>query len=465
MSYKILSDDSFKTKMDELNATLANIASNTGGLKITNYADIKEVFRRGLGKKLFGIGDVLRVYKEKTLSISVGDSSGITAATITEATFLAAMGEAVEGVYEAHYDGSVWHKEDESNLILSDYGIAVTGTPVDGDKLVITEQADLLEFEFTHVNDKNGYLLLKKLYHNFQYDAPELLFYVDATAYPNGLAAGTYNLVLSHGSYDGGTAQDSTYQFTTTEVIPAGGGIRHSTMGAYQSSSYTKAQITGGTFTTYNAAGTVIESSLTCTEGSSGTCLGTFTGNDPQYSSRTTYANCNFTERNAYGSNKWSESCLRKWLNSSASSWYASTNKFDRPCSGSNASAKGWLNGIDPGFLAIVLNTTNTTALSISDGYTSETTVDKFFLPSGYEVYGSKEHDITEGTKWDLFDGTGNEAKIKTLNGTATYWWLRTPNTGDGVNVRIAYPSGALYSYYYAYLSYGVAPACRIGVD
>ena len=67
-----------------------------------------------------------------------------------------------------------------------------------------------------------------------------------------------------------------------------------------------------------------------------------------------------------------------------------------------------------------------------------------------------------EGDAYPYFK-TGNEARQLTdANGTARYWWLRSPHPWGGHYVRHVTPSGALSD---GNASYGnaVAAACVIG--
>lgn len=49
-------------------------------------------------------------------------------------------------------------------------------------------------------------------------------------------------------------------------------------------------------------------------------------------------------------------------------------------------------------------------------------------------------------------------------DGDPTWYWTASPGVGDGSSVRNVYPAGHI-SGYYAYSSYGVAPACRIHLE
>jgi len=87
------------------------------------------------------------------------------------------------------------------------------------------------------------------------------------------------------------------------------------------------------------------------------------------------------------------------------------------------------------------------------------------FLLSGYEM-GWKTSDNQyfplDGAKLDYFDsGTGtaaNNKRIAYLNGSATYWWLRSPNTSSTYYVWYVHSNGN-YGAPHASNSYGVRPA------
>lgn len=88
----------------------------------------------------------------------------------------------------------------------------------------------------------------------------------------------------------------------------------------------------------------------------------------------------------------------------------------------------------------------------------------KIFLLSGYEV-GWTTSDYSyfpvDGAKLSYFEsGTGtsaNNKRIANLNGSAAYWWLRSPDTFSTVSVWYVNANGG-YSSYASY-SYGIRPA------
>lgn len=93
----------------------------------------------------------------------------------------------------------------------------------------------------------------------------------------------------------------------------------------------------------------------------------------------------------------------------------------------------------------------------------------KIFLLSGYEVGWTTSNNSyfpVDGAKLDYFAASsgGNSKRIAYLNGSAAYWWLRSPYTGDTGNVWIVYPSGG-GSYSSASISYGIRPALVLPSD
>ena len=62
--------------------------------------------------------------------------TGITAASVVKATFLEEAGTG-KNKYEFEFDGTGWQYDGEA-ATLNDYGISVTGTPAEGDKVTVT---------------------------------------------------------------------------------------------------------------------------------------------------------------------------------------------------------------------------------------------------------------------------------------------------------------------------------------
>lgn len=288
------------------------------------------------------------------------------------------------------------------------------------------------------------------------YDASEATWYIDNATWPNGLAAGTYQFTLPSG-YDTTYGGGGTYNFTLTKKVPAGGQIRVGW-------SYTT-QVTSNKVYTYSTVGeTNAQETVSIVSGATGAAM-------PALSTTAVTENTNCVHRMRYGSNNWAQSGIRQWLNSdgSANTWWTPQTVFDRP---TNAGSDGFLKGIDPEFLAVIGEVRKDTQRSISDDYGMENKKEKIFLLSRPEMYMGVERsqDGSEGEVYSFYKdysdlsapGTGADTnRIKYRNGAATYWWTRTPTSSTGYSVRRVTPDGSVVSYY-AFNSYGVAPACCI---
>ena len=456
----------FYDALEQQNAYLAAIASHTGGIKITSWADAQALVRRNMHRYI-AVADQLVAERATSVQASKGNSVDITEATVDMIAFLAAIGDAQTGVYEVIYDGADWRKEGNA-INLTTYGITITGTPQQGNHIVITVTAteqcfDIMDHD-THIPVNPALthtmpLLLHDIaaYGTIPFCPPQLLYYTNVE-----LPAGNYKFTLDHGAYGGVTGQDGTYMFTTDVAIPADGGIRHSAVGAYKADGYAKTDITAGKVIIYGPgdARAIVKDNIACSEWDEVTeCydLGTFTARSLTY--HTADGKHNFTERNAYGSNRWKTSAARQWLNSDAaavpegseivSNWYTRQTVFDRLPGG--AKLAGYLYGLDPELKAVICPVKVKTALPDQErieGATYEETEDKVWLASMTEVYGSSNSGVAEGSQFEYWKDTTNTAKIKYQGSTARHWWLRGPYPGFAYGVRYVHTSGALYCDY-----------------
>ena len=458
----ILSEETFADKMDTTNALLAAIASGDGGIKFSSFKDLQKLTRLGLASKVLAVGDQIVSEKASTTTATVGNSEGghgITAATVNRDTFIHAIGTSHNGDYEFRWDGAVWHFGDEA-VELSTYGITITGTPVVGDKIVVHETASTLvwdvlgidcdtpaDSQFTH----SITLGLHDCLAGLQFDAREALFYC-----PDGLATGTYNFKVTQHTWVSSDV-NKTFQFTLTQAVPAGGQIV--LQGSYN------VKIAGSTLKTYASASSTTEiETATITEGTGGTSLGDV--------NNAINGNTNSLQRGLLGNNRYSVSAMRQYLNSSAAAGSVWTPKhnFDRAPSWATSTA-GFLNGMDEDFLSVIGEVTKVTALNtFSDGGGSETTTERFFLLSRSEVYSGNEVTGGEGAAYPYYanysnlatPGTGDDInRIKYRNGSAQYWWLRSPSAGDADYARFVGPAGGV-SGFDTVNAFGVAPACCI---
>lgn len=283
-----------------------------------------------------------------------------------------------------------------------------------------------------------------------QFDSQEAFYYCT-----EALAAGTYYFEVT-AAY--GQLAVGNYQFTLANAVPAGGRLGFSVV------PYSTSPI-GKLVQVYDSANSmVISQTATISSGSSGTKLGVLAaGGDPEV------ADLNSVQRCCFGSNNYAQSNIRQYLNSDAvaGAVWKSSNKFDMAPSW-NASQPGFLTKLPDEFLAIVnpVTISQDTNTVFEVDYTKSSSYalkDKFWLPSRFQIYGTKESAELGEIQWDYYKGSADIDKIMYDNGgTARGQWLRSPNVGSAYYARVvASSTGALYGYG-AYGSLAVAPACEI---
>ena len=301
---------------------------------------------------------------------------------------------------------------------------------------------------------KNVYSLSSRAQKAVQYDAPEAFYYAE-----QGLTAGTYNITISNQLWY--TADNGkTFQFTLATAVPAGGQLVFAMT--------FNATLEGKSVKSYaNKTTTTALETVTLTEGSEGTSLGTTNGSSP---------NVNHMHRVIFGSNNYAQSAVRQWLNSvaAAGSVWTPTNVFDRPASWAT-SYNGFMHGLPADFLAVVqpavltcrtnslfeIESLDGTAFAVNQLYSLKE--DKFFLLSRPEIFGDWDSaSYKDGTQLEYYNGlTATERIKRDAAGTARYTWLRSPNPSDAGHARIVYTDGTLNNSS-AYVGLGVAPACII---
>lgn len=481
--------------LDNIALMLAGLNDREGdGLYFKNFKTIQQLNRMGLAYKVLSSYDYIVVNKETSLTITKhGDN--ISAASIDPQTFIAAIGEALTKEYEFIYDGSAW-KMGEETVLLSAYGITITGTPAKDDTLIVDETAEAIRYDIIGIDhdipsDPNFTHTITLCRHDcanynvLAYCKPQGLIYVDPEVFPNGIASGTSCYVtLLYGAYDNSTTQDGSYQFTTPVDIPAGGLIRHTSIGAWQSGSYTVDQILNGKFEIYDtiANGRArLANDIATSQGSSGTYLGTASAEDP---TKCSASYVNMTRRNAYGSNNYLDSQERKWMNSNAKAGLDAHNVplwqngefgiFDLPAS---YNAPGNLFGMDPELLDVIGPVRKRTYLhpvDRSDQSVKHVDTDELIFPLSMNEVGlgttndgvyenAVDHNGTVKTEaYDYYKRrTTNPERIKYFNGTARYWFFRSPYPSSCHHVRTCVSSGALDANY-AYSTYGAVDAYNI---
>lgn len=301
---------------------------------------------------------------------------------------------------------------------------------------------------------KNVYSLSSGAQKAVQYDATEAFYYAEQE-----LAAGTYNITIANQAWY--TADNGkTFQFTLATAVPVGGQLVFDM--TYN------ATLEGKSVKSYaNKTTTTALETVTLTEGSEGTSLGTTNGSSP---------NVNHMHRAIFGSNNYAQSAVRQWLNSAAvaGSVWTPTNVFDRPASWAT-SYNGFMHGLPADFLAVVqpavlacrtnslfeVESLDGTAFAINQLYSLK--VDKFFLLSRPEIFGDWDSaSYKDGTQLEYYNGlTATERIKRDAAGTARFAWLRSPYPSLASLARVVFSSGEV-NHTNACNGYGVAPACII---
>ena len=439
-----------------LEETAEQIASALEALAISGAADsdeqdwkgVQTLVRQGLGPKAFPIGTQFRVKKETAMTASMGAHSGITGVTVTEETFLSKQGVVGNGVHEFKFDGTVWKYGGET-AVLTEYGLAVTGTPADGDEVIVTEAYTEILFDVVDHKTVSGkprmVLLMHDVWSNRPFDSTEAIYYAESA-----LAAGSYKITVADDPWK--SENNVAHYFTLTQAVPAGGQIVFP--GGYDAVFNSKS---AKTYSGPNSGSAIETVTITTTAIAGATDLGT-TGS----------GNANHIQRAKAGSNNYKESAVRQWINSmaAANAWWSGTNIFDRPSGYANEA--GLLHGMDSDFLDVIAETevkcgtNNTFELPGWTKNAAYTVKDKFYLASRPEV-GLGAESMDQGSAFAAYNGVTDADRIKRdSGGTARNWWLRSPTPSNAYGVRLVYSTGALDGYD-ACLGHSVAAACVIG--
>jgi hypothetical protein len=271
---------------------------------------------------------------------------------------------------------------------------------------------------------------------------------------PEGLAAGTYHVTFGAKWGSKGADAGTTWQFTLTQDVPAGGRIS----GFEGLPDQEPANWRIKTWATPDSADPI--ETVTVTSGDSGMDLGTM-----QYAS-VGEDGLNSMQATGYGHNRWSTSALRQYLNKSGANWWVSQEDFDiRP---DQYAKQGFMTGFDAEFLNAIKPVKVTTALNTVEGFTdaTEDTFDTFFLPSLQQMNVSPQLANVEGDVFEYwrsrlgkntYVGTGSSNvfdafKIPALNSnSAQTVRLRSAYRGNAHNTWIVTSSG--------YVNYNTASA------
>lgn len=280
---------------------------------------------------------------------------------------------------------------------------------------------------------------------------------------PEGLDAGTYHVTFGGTWGSKGATADTSWQFTLTKAVPAGGRLSgfESLPDVATSAFKVKSWAT--------PASASPNEEVAVTSGNEGTYLGTMmltaAGED----------GLNCMHRVGYGSNRWATSALRQYLNKSGDNWWTSQTDFDiRP---DQYAKKGFMTGFDAEFLNAIKPIKVTTALNTVEGYenATEDTFDTFFLPSleqmnvqpqlagvegSYFEYWRSRLGLNKFASWhpNVYDAF----KIPALNSSSPQTVrLRSAHRGNAYSAWNVHSSGFVSSYY-ASSALRFSPVCVI---
>ena len=263
---------------------------------------------------------------------------------------------------------------------------------------------------------------------------------------PDGLAAGTYNVTLGAKWGDKDAQKDTTWQFTLTQDVPAGGSIAGFAQMPDKAASEWKA-------TSYAADGITTIETVPITSGAEGTALGTM-----QLAARN--GNVNSMQEAAYGWNRWKFSAARQWLNSEQAKgkWWKKQDDWDVAPS-QLAEKDGFLCGLPTEMIAVLKPVKMVTlANTVNDEGVTDITYDRVFLASMSQmnVNMSKEEGTAheywqrrEGTKtaiepWKTYP---NMIRYSAANHMSPqYVFSRSANRSNANHVMNVSSSGGVYS-------------------
>lgn len=343
-------------------------------------------------------------------------------------------------------------------------GTQIADTWAESTSASYTTQWDVVNY------DTNGNMYLKWHYAyptGVPFDQPEALYYAAGTE-----TAGTYHIGIGT-AYGTGWVTSKSIQITTTATMAAGDQL------VLDITTDNSVDPTAGiTWRIYGAGSTTVKQSGTTSNGTSGTSLGSTSSTGIGY----TNGRVNSPQRVVYGYNRWSQSAVRQWLNSSAAagSWWSLQNPWDRPPTVATT-LRGFLAGFSDGFLSVLQATDVVTALNTIEGQTAttETTSDKIFLPSLQEMYVTPQLANVEGVDWTYYQQlaanaglTGRFAQGGTYPVLITYnlanttspvtVWLRSADRGGADSAWGVTSAGGVTNYYRARYAGRGCPACII---
>ena len=282
---------------------------------------------------------------------------------------------------------------------------------------------------------------------------------------PAGLVAGDYNIILAT---TWGQAIAGAVNFTLTQPVPAGGllsgleGMPDQAPANWRVKSWALPTDANPIETVVVARGDAV-----------GTTLGTL-----QLTTRQDELGLNSMQRTAYGSNRWKTSADRARLNGNGLNWFVPSADDPYAIRPTDYNKNGFMAGISQDLLNATKKVKVTTLLNTVEGFgASETTFDRFFLPSLEEVNATPQSVGPEGPAfpyWKRKLGISGFAaghpttyaayRIGTINAKTTPQAvrLRSALRGYANNAWYLGSSGSVSNYYYASYAFRSLPLCVI---
>lgn len=271
---------------------------------------------------------------------------------------------------------------------------------------------------------------------------------------PDGLNAGTYNITLGATWGNKDAQKDTTWQFTLTQDVPAGGCLN----GFYQ---MPDVNASAWKVTSYAADRITKIETVSVLSGSEGTALGTMQMN-------TRNGNINSMQETGYGCNRWSTSAIRQYLNSDQpkGKWWAPMDDWD-VAPEQLATKDGFLRGLPEDMLRVikpvkVVTYTNT----VQDGGEADVTYDKVFLPSLEQMHITPQITGEGSTHEYWMRRSGSNTKLQQYktyprlitysvsnHTSAQFVRLRSACRGYAINAWYVISSGVVYNYNASYAS------------
>lgn len=443
----------------QINSLQKQVDELGGSKAIEDWDVLGDLIETGASTDLIKAGDTTDINWISTVLGTI--ASGAQVSCTDENAFINKLGKAEAGQYLFVYNGINWTYE-ENDIVLNEWGLSVTGTPVTGDVMTIVTTVRTVNYTFTGYDD---FTSAENASHNWcleqtyapdtkAYDSLEALFNL---AQGKTLTAGNYKITAN---YQNGGTPYTLYFVVPSSVTASDSIIQFAATGTNWTSPYYPTTTRGYKYGTNETVTAQIN--LSTTEIADAIDISTVDG----ITIHDSLIQCDL------GNNNWDRCNIRAWLNDdSRSGNFVPSYEFDRPA-GYNL-GRGFLYGMDPRVKKLILTAVNKfTAGYDNVGYTQGQTYevnDKVFLLSMKEMgfnINTNEGNLTGLYEEYLSDagysGLANDAiatrsKYNYAGGTKNnYRWSRSANSGGAHNSRTVTAAGsfddggAINGYYFA---------------